>query len=211
MNPFIRSDQYHAIEKETQKLIHAYASVNDVSVLSALNEMAVEAITQLFGELTEAQSAIFRAIKQVKNKEEAEAFLLPLKEYVIAFKPVTEEKLKKLFPKSKKLKVPALNDVDLKDISYLSWIDHQTTKKYLVAELDDRLIGITGSFTPTNQKGICTICNQIKEVGLFLTKIKATTQEIKRGNYICQDSVTCNQHITSLEKLHHFLNHLTRD
>ncbi|HWO94980.1 MAG TPA: FusB/FusC family EF-G-binding protein, partial [Bacillus sp. (in: firmicutes)] len=190
MGPFIRSDQYNFIKAQTQSLINGHSTVNDMDVLNALKSMAEEKVANLFEDINEEQKQLMAPILEIEDKAHAEEFLEQLKPYVIPFKEVTEQTLKKLFPKAKKLKLPLLENIDLKEISYLSWYDKGSNKKYIVVGHENKLIGLHGTFENSNQKGICAICNAYEEVGMFLSETKGSEKGtfIKRGNYICQDS-----------------------
>ncbi|WP_042349857.1 FusB/FusC family EF-G-binding protein [Bacillus massiliigorillae] len=207
MEPFIRNDQYNFIKKQTQTLVNGHSSVNDIAVLQALKSLAIERVLNLFTDISNEQKQLLEPIVEIKDKDHAEEFLLQLKPYVIPFEEVTQQTIKKLMPKVKKLKVPSLENTDWKDISYLSWDDKGSQKRYIIARYNHKLMGLQGTFKPINKKGICTICNKLEEVGMFMTEKKGTVQGTftKRGNYICQDSQACNANITSLDKLNDFI------
>ncbi|HYK75286.1 MAG TPA: FusB/FusC family EF-G-binding protein, partial [Pseudoneobacillus sp.] len=143
----------------------------------------------------------------VEDSARREEYLSTLKPYVIPFKNVTEQTLKKLFPKAKKLKLPAFNEIDLKEITYLGWNDKGTNKKYIIVNQPKGFIGLEGSFTLSSKKGICTLCSKHSQVGLFMSETKGTVQGTytRRGNYICQDSKKCNENMISLDKLEGFI------
>ncbi|MFP3122510.1 FusB/FusC family EF-G-binding protein [Ectobacillus funiculus] len=210
MKPFIRSDQYHFIKAQTQILINGHASANDIDVLNALKSLVKEKVLHLFADVSEEQAQLLQPIVNIKNKEDAEVFLSQIKPYVIPFQEITEQTIKKLFPKVKKLKVPLLEHIDEREISYLGWNDQGSNKKYLVAPYHNRLIGLQGTFNIINQKGICALCNRHGEVGMFMSKTKGSGIDTftTRGNYICQDSYTCNHNLTTLDKLHDFIERL---
>jgi hypothetical protein len=207
MEPFIRSDQYNFIKMQTKILVSGHSTANDVDVLNALRSLSIEKVLNLFSDISDEQKQLLNPIVKVKDKEDAGQFLIQLKPYVIPFKNITEQTIKKLFPKVKKLKVPSLENIDLKETSYLGWKDKGSNKKYIVAERDNKLIGLQGTVKSANKKGICTLCNRHEEVEMFISETRATAQGtfIKRGNYICQDSQACNQHITELDKLNDFI------
>jgi hypothetical protein len=207
MEPFLRNDQFNFIKAQTQILINGHSTTNDKDVLRALKEISKEKVLNLFLYMSDEQKYMIDPIHDIKDKSDEEAFLLQLKPYVIPFKEVTEQTLKKIFPKAKKLKLPSMENIDLKDISYLSWDDKGSNKKYIITEQKNKLIGIQGTFTPLNLKGICVLCNRFEEVGMFLTEIKGSVQGtyIKRGNHICHDSQKCNQNIITLDKLNDFI------
>ncbi|MFB5282900.1 FusB/FusC family EF-G-binding protein [Peribacillus sp. Hz7] len=212
MEPFIRSDQYNFIRRQTQILINGHATANDIHVLTTLKTLAKEKVFGLFEETSEEQEQLLIPIMDVKDNEGAEAFLLQVEPYVIPFQTITEQTIKKLFPKAKKLKVPVLENVNLKETSYVSWYDKGSNRKYIIARHNHKLKGLQGTFTSLNKKGICTLCNAHEKVGMFMSEAKGKGGEqgtfIKRGNYICEDSQKCNYNLITLDKLHDFIERL---
>jgi hypothetical protein len=207
MEPFIRVDQFQFIKIQTQQLINGYASVNDKNVLNALKSLVYDKVTSLFTVITSEQKELIDGIVEVEDSVKGELYIAKLKPYVIPFKKVTEQTVKKLFPKAKKLKLPDLNDIDFQELSYLSWYDKGTTRKYLITLHSNGFIGLEGTYSPASKKGICTLCNKQRAVGLFMSETKGVVQGtyIRRGNYICQDSLKCNENMISLEKLLGFI------
>lgn len=209
MEPFLRSDQYNFIKAQTQILISGYATSNDHDVRLALRANAKDKVCQVA--INEEQEELLASVAHVKNREEAEVFLEQVRPFVIPFKEITEQTLKKLFPKEKKLKAPLFEEIDLREISYLSWIDKGSNKKYIVThDQNGKLVGLQGTFTSVNKKGICSFCNGYEEIGMFVSKTKGSLKSttIKRGNYICEDSIKCNQNLITLDKLHDFMDRL---
>ena len=210
MEPFIHNDQFNFIKAQTKILVNGHASANDSAVIKALKAMAKENALQLFPEPSQEQKELLEPIEMVKDKNDAELFLAALKPFIIPFRNVTEKTLQKLFPKVKKLKLPDLENLDFREITYLAWNDPGQERKYIVADLNGKLVGIRGSFKSHSQKGICTICNSFESIGMFLTQSKPAANGTfkNRGNYICQDSQICNQNLKSQEKVHEFVEHL---
>lgn len=202
---FIRNDQFNFIKGQANILVNGKATSNDVEVLSVLRHLSQEKVFGLFPSLSAEQKAVLQPLTAIKETADAEAFLEGLSQYVVPFRNVTDQGLKKLFPKAKKLKGPKFETVDFAKLSYLGWIE-SSTLMYLVLEKDGRLEGIHGSFNRSAKHGICSICNRHSQVGLFTAKTKGSGQDnfVKRGNYICQDNETCNSNIESLERLHRF-------
>ncbi|HLO11061.1 MAG TPA: elongation factor G-binding protein, partial [Pseudoneobacillus sp.] len=102
MEPFIRVDQFQFIKLQTQHLINGYASVNDRKVLNALKSLVHDKVTSLFSNINVEQTQLVERIIEVEDSVRAEEYLTKLKPSVIPFKEVTEQTVKKLFPKAKK-------------------------------------------------------------------------------------------------------------
>jgi len=211
MNPFIQTDQFNYIRFQVKKLVNAHSTSSDQDVIAAVKSMVTENVFALIPNLNDEQRQMLQSITMVDDKEAGEKFLLQLKPFVIPFQ-VTEQGIKKLFPKVKKLKVPSLEKLDLHEVVYLSWLDQQTNKKYLVYKRAGKLLGIEGSFQSMNQKGVCAICNRHGDVGMFSVKEKGRAQGtfVSRGNLICTDSQACNNNLISLEKLYEFVDNIQR-
>ncbi|MCM3761981.1 FusB/FusC family EF-G-binding protein [Alkalihalobacillus oceani] len=210
MEPFIHVHQYQFIRKQAQIVVNSHANVNDSRVLQAVQASVDDKVTAVFEQLNEEQSRLLKEIRTVEDREGSEAFLLTLKSYVIPFPVMTANLLKKIFPKVKKFKLPAVVEDERKELSYLGWEDTGTKRKFLLACEEGHWQGVYGMFTPVRDKGICMLCHQHTRVGLFMAETKATADGayVKRGNYICQDSLSCNQHLTDIGRLRDFIEHL---
>ncbi|WP_047980244.1 FusB/FusC family EF-G-binding protein [Ornithinibacillus contaminans] len=209
MEAFIHVDQFNFIKRQVLDIVNAHVTSNDKGVVHTFISLAVERVDALFPEMIAEQKQLLTPIPLIDDKEKAEKFFADIKPYVIPFH-VTEQGIKKLFPKVKKLKVPELEKLDLQEICYLSWIDYSMNKKFIITRSNGKLVGVHGTFDPIKQKGICAICNGHEEVGLFLTEKKGQVlgTYTKKGNYICRDSDVCNQNITAIEHLHDFVSRL---
>ncbi|GAA0372324.1 hypothetical protein [Bacillus horti] len=89
-----------------------------------------------------------------------------------------------------------------------NYIKYQT--KILInghATINDRLLGLQGSFNPQYRKEYCTICHKLEEVGMFMIETKRSIDGsfTRKGNLICQNSQTCNHNIMGLDKLETFI------
>ncbi|PAF15734.1 hypothetical protein CHH51_18385 [Terribacillus saccharophilus] len=79
----------------------------------------------------------------------------------------------------------------------------------LLMKHQGKLKGISGVFDNGSTKGICTLCNSLDEVCLFVTRVKSGRETyVNRGNYICKDSQACNKQLKDLIKMETFLNQL---
>lgn len=216
MQPFIRNHQYNLIKKQVGLLQHACATVADPKIVESVRSNMQFKLTEAFPEASEAARDLVLRGAELGTAPEFQLYLASLESCRIAFEPGTEQQLKKLFPKIKKLKLPDLDAIDWKAISYLGWSDIAANKLFIVYPLDGRLIGIEGRFTPTNKKGTCFVCNRQTEIGLFtaLTKSRpanASPDYYKAiGNYMCADSEICNGNITDPAPLEQFLSSLVK-
>ncbi|BDP81315.1 hypothetical protein EfmAA290_19910 [Enterococcus faecium] len=78
---------------------------------------------------------------------------------------------------------------------------------------DEKLKGISGTLSPTINKGICAICQKTSNVSLFLSTTKAGSDGTytKKGNYICHDSDQCNQQLTKLAPFYEFAERVKKE
>lgn len=206
---FMRNDQYNFIKRQIQYLVNGHATVNDQHVIGALESLSIEKVHDLFTDLTEGQKEILNRVAEVDDKEEAEQLLSELESYIIPFNKPSEQKLKKLFPKVKKLKLPA-EGLNYNRMSFLSFDDIGTKKRYMIAPTQKGMIGLSGTYEETNVKQICAICNRLTNVCMFMTKTKGESigTYTKKGNYICQDADNCNHAIVDLDKLYRFIENI---
>lgn len=96
------------------------------------------------------------------------------------FPAITESQLRKLFKKNKKLKLPDLEQIDFRFVTYMSWIDISSNKMFLVYEKDGQHIGIEGRFTETNKKSYCFACNRYEKLVLFSAVSKKRQHTLHR-------------------------------
>ncbi|MDT2046275.1 hypothetical protein CHN50_20490 [Priestia aryabhattai] len=207
MEAFINHHQYNLIREQVKLISDSYAKSNSHDVTSAIKALAAERVFNQFEELTPLQKDILSPISMLSDSKEGELLLNHLSSLIIPFPQMSETTIKKLFKKIKKLKVPATIKDNLNFCSYIGWNDYGANKKYLIVEHHGKLIGVAGEFNRIQDKGVCTICHRISDVGLFMNQKKASSDGTftKRGNYICQDSEWCNNHLTNRDKLTEFI------
>ncbi len=209
--PFIRNHQYNDIKKQVGLLQSTCNSVSDRKVVESVRYNAQVKLNEVFPDANGLQKQALGNITLLQTAEEFQHYLRSLEPYLAEFAQVTENQLKKLFPKIKKLKVPDLTAIDYRYVTYLGWIDIATNKLFLVYHLNGKLVGIEGKYTPTNKKGVCFVCNRHEEVALFtaVTKWKpaSATPDYYRaiGNYMCVNSEACNKNITDVAVLEKFI------
>ncbi|MFP7493157.1 FusB/FusC family EF-G-binding protein [Terribacillus saccharophilus] len=210
MQAFIRNDQYNNIKEQVQQLVNSSAVVKDIDVIYGLRSLAEDKIMKRFEELSRDEAEMLGRIRDVQDEIDAELFLAQLRPSIKPFPILTEQQLKKLFPKVKQLHLPKLEEVDWEKTSYLGWNDNGQQAKYMVAPHEKEMIAIRGTITPSSQPGICAICNKLESVGLFMADSISRGQGtyVKRGNYVCRDSAKCNRNLTDINRFYSFISHL---
>jgi len=208
MEPTITTYEYSYITQQINTLVSAYLSVNDKHMRSIVRDTTLERIKPLLpGDDPRAQEFLTR-LQPDRLTRKAAAEILPLLEpLVIPFPELSVNQLSKLFRKVKKLKQPEWPSLNLHELTYLGWNDGGSQKKYLVAPYQDRLIGIQGDLAPQVIKGVCSICQTIGNVSLFVstTKRSGLGTYTRNGNYICRDSAQCNRQLTDPQALTDFI------
>ncbi|MBF2369219.1 FusB/FusC family EF-G-binding protein [Listeria welshimeri] len=208
MKEFIEPYQYNFIKYQLANVSRAYRSANDTSTLKALKSLTEEKINELFpANVLEDHKELFSELHTITSTKETEPFLEDLKDYVIPFVSPSDVKLKKIFAKTKKLKIPTWSKLDLRDYTFYGWNDIAQQRKYIVTYEDGNLVGVQGTISNEIQKGVCTICHTHSKVSLFMAKTRSASDGIytTNGNYICHDSDVCNQQIKDRETLDEFI------
>lgn len=208
MKPIIEAYQYFAIKKQVLHLVNDYHSVNDKATIQAVQAQVVEKIDQI---VPEKQSEIEELkefmMDQTLTRAKTEAFFEAFKECVVPFKEPTTKQVEKVFKKTKKLKLPDWETLDLREHSYIGWNDPGSQKKFILYYQEGKLQGISGQLSPTIIKNVCAICQKVSGVSMFLatTKSKGDGTYTKRGNYICANSEQCNQQLHDITSFNEFV------
>lgn len=164
MKEFIEPYQYNFIKNQLANVSRAYRSANDTSTLKALKSLTEEKINELFPDsVLEEHKELFSKLHVITSTKEAEPFLEGLKAYVIPFAPPSDVKLKKLFAKTKKLKIPAWSKLDLRDYTFYGWNDIAQQRKYIVTYEDGNLVGVQGTISTEIQKGFARFAIRIQK------------------------------------------------
>lgn len=207
MEPFITNHQLNFITKQAKNIVRATHSVNDKDVLKAFEYSALEKVLALFPNIDKNKVALFSEIVDLRSEIELNQYLEKLSVYCIPFPQLTDGGIKKLFRKVKKLNYPSITKEDTKKLTYFSWNDAGADKKFIIKEVNGKLMGTYGRLVPLNKKGICHFCHQHTEIGLYTVEVKAKGNMNYKalGNYICIDGINCNQEITDVEKIDAFI------
>lgn len=216
MEKFLLNHQYNRMAREARNLLSALQTSSDRKVVEAARQgaltKAAETCEGLPPALSEAARPFVERLGTLRSTEEFEQFLHELASCVLPFGEVSESRLRSLFPKVKKLRMPPdLDTVKDHPLTYLGWTDSGTGRMFLVYPrgADGAFAGLEGRFTPSHKKGVCAFCNRSGETVLFTAESKAKLAHLPDyykavGQYICQDSGVCNGRITDTEALERF-------
>jgi hypothetical protein len=214
--PFIRNHQYNVIKKQAGILQNALRTIADPKVLESVRYGTESKIVELFPDVTDIQKQMLERISALETAEDFQKYLREFEPYLVEFPQVTAEQIQKLFPKSKKLKIPDLSAIDNRYVTYLSWTDISTNKLFMAYHLNGQFIGVEGKYTPTNKKGFCFLCNRYEELALFSAIFKKRPANSSPdyykavGNYLCMNSHECNKNITDITSLEKFIDTVIR-
>lgn len=200
--------QYMQIRKIIAELIHSYQSVNDVRTIQTIRAIAVEKLHQtVTGNYPQINALVNYTLNDHLRHSSADEILTELKSDVVPFVQPTKKQVEKVFRKTKKLKVPNFEAIDLRDCTFVGWTDRGMRRKFMLYYDDGQLAGVSGDISSTVIKGFCAICHCESNVSLFtaITKRGSEGQYTKKGNYICTDSMRCNQQLCARTDLDVFL------
>lgn len=211
MNPIIQPYQYFAIQKQVQYLINSYHSVNDRETIQTIQAVTMEKIDEIIPEkYPEIEALKTFILDKSLTRAKTDSYFDTLKECVIPFKQPSNKQIEKAFRKTKKLKIPAWETLDLREHSYIGWNDPGSQKKFILYYQEEKLQGISGQLSPTILKNVCSICQKVSNVSMFLatTKTSGDGTYTKKGNYICADSEQCNHQLHDINSLYTFINQM---
>ncbi|MEK5440903.1 MULTISPECIES: FusB/FusC family EF-G-binding protein [unclassified Fredinandcohnia] len=206
---FIKNEQLNFIKKQIALIKDSTNKNVPQNVLAAVIDLANAKILDLFPNASLEQKEML-VLAGPKTDKEYEQYIQNLSDFLLPFPEITQQQLKKMFPKHKKIKLPDLSNIDLNQLTYLSWNDLGYNKKFIVYELEGKMVGIECEFTPTSKKNLCSFCNSFGDVAYFSTVTKAKKSNNPDyyksiGNLICVDSTECNKKISNVEYLNAFL------
>ena len=206
---FIKNEQLNFIKKQITFIKDSKNKNVPKNVLATVIDLANAKIVDLFPHLSDEQSEMLD-VSKLKTESDYEQYIQHLSEYLLPFPIMTEQQLKKMFPKQKKLKLPDLSNIDHRQLTYLSWNDLRSNRKIIIYELEGKMVGIECEFSSTTKKNLCSFCNCFGEVSQISTVTK--TKKTKNpdyyrsiGNYICADGSECNKKMTNVDYLEGFL------
>ncbi|MDN4524593.1 FusB/FusC family EF-G-binding protein [Fictibacillus fluitans] len=206
---FIKNEQLNFIKKQIALIKDTAQKHVAPAVLRAAIDMANAKILGLFPNASSTQLEMLN-LSRLKTDDEFDQYIQHLSDFLLPFPNITGQQLKKMFPKNKKLKLPDLSLMDHSKLTYLSWNDLRSNKKFIVYKLEGQLVGIECKFEPAGKKSYCSFCKCAGEVAYFSTVTKAKNSKNPDyykaiGNLICADSSECNKKITNTDYLTAFL------
>lgn len=206
---FIKNEEYNFIMKQIDFIKDNIKKNVPKNVLKASIEISNAKILERFVSASTDQLKLL-SITEMKNQEELDQYIQKLLVYLIPFREITDQQLKKIFPKSKKLKLTDISQIDQNRLTYLGWNDPRSNKKFIVYELDGTMVGIESNFSTSINKSYCSFCNTMGEVSYVTTVTKQKDPKNPDyykaiGNLICVDSVNCNRKITDVRYLTTYL------
>lgn len=206
---FIENHQFNFIQEQVEMIRDSRKKSLPPSVLKAVIDLANAKIAFLFPEATPARLSMLDVSKS-QTDEAYDRFIDELRPHVRSFPQVSEQQVKKMFPKQKKLRLPNEANLNMNRTSYLSWNDLRSNRKYILCEKDHQLIGIECKASANTKRNICAFCNQLAEVSYCVTITKAKQAKNPDyykaiGTYICTDSASCNEKMTNLDPLMTFV------
>lgn len=206
---FIKNEQLNFIKRQVIFIKDSRKKSLPPTVLAAAIDLANAKIMGHFPNASMEQCELLD-LSKMKTDDEYDQYIDHLSNFVIPFPKITEQQLKKIFPKHKKLKLPEISDEDYNHLTYLSWNDKNYNKKFVIYELEGKMVGIECKYSPTSKKNVCSICNSVSKVVYFSTVTKnkkSNNSDYYRsiGNLICADSNECNHNITEADYLVTFL------
>ncbi|WP_026695141.1 FusB/FusC family EF-G-binding protein [Peribacillus kribbensis] len=212
---FIKNHEFNFIKKQVGVIKNSLKTGADKNVKNAVKDSADAKITELFAD-ADAERRALLDLSHCSKDEDYDQYINTLGEYVQPFPQVSEQQIKKMFPKNKKLKMPRLEELDLSRTTYLSWNDIGSNKKFLLFELDGRLAGVECKYTLLSRDNVCSFCCRHGQVAFIsaVTKAKKSNNPDYYkaiGNYICSDSSECNKKITNTDYLTSYIEDVLRE
>lgn len=207
MTATIEPYQFVTLKRISKQLINTYKTVSDDQTIAAIQMMTLDKMDQLFPVINDAVKHFSLQLMDKKMTfKQLEFALAEIKQIVMPFTQPSDQAIQGLFKKIKKLSLPDWEKLDLSEATYIGWQDSATQRKFLIAEIEGTLRGVSGVQSSKGIKNMCAICQQTEYVSLFLAKTKTAGDGTytKKGNYICVDSMSCNQQIEQKVALNHF-------
>lgn len=121
-----------AIERACRRVRHALNMSNDDDIVRVSKELAVEEAMAIIGE-EERVAPFVEPLLEATSEVEVAAYEALIERYTKPFPSITNEQLRQLWKKEKKLSVPKVELVDWGELVYFTWKDVAKRTQYIVA------------------------------------------------------------------------------
>lgn len=204
----IKRIEYNHVVKCLRDLNQAFANCVDEKVVQATQGYLQEKIYNHIDDLTPEREELLD-IMNLTNQLEIDVYLENLKPYIESLPKITNNQIKKIFKKDKKLRIPKFTEEDYKG-AYLSWVDDSTRKLYVLFYMENKYVGMACRIpNPSNRNiHVCSVCHKIGEnndVAFVSPVCKSRDQD--KGAYrsigfeMCLHGDKCNERIMHTERL----------
>ncbi|ADU94730.1 MULTISPECIES: FusB/FusC family EF-G-binding protein [Geobacillus] len=211
LEKFILNHQYNFIKKQVEMLKQNINQNIDNDVLANIREMSLNKVVSQFSNLNEEQYRLLSEINKIKTELEFDEYIKRIYDYTKHFPYLSEVKLRKLFKNVKKLNIPRNIFNEDKPLTYVSWNDLGSFRKFFIYQFNNKIVGFQSRITLCNKKGYCAFCNSFEELVLISSNSKHNNQTSYYkafGHYVCLDSERCNKNITDTKQLDEFVRKL---
>ncbi len=193
-----------AIERACRRIVHALKMSQDREVIDVSKQLAVEEALQRI-EKTDEVAQFLEPLLEAKTEVEVSAYEALIERYTKPFPSLTNEQLRNMWKKEKKLKVPNVELVDWGELVYFTWKDMTTRTQYIVAHDGTRYVTVKGTIGMAVKDGICAICNEPTETRSFTVTHRVKGQQRSQTNAICANPTDCNARLADEQRLHRFI------
>ena len=205
MNKYITRTEYNQLKKELTNFQKKLKFSSDEKMIENSKSFLTTNISELLGSRYDDHVDLL-SIDQITEPGHVDHYLNALQPFVKDMIEISDTKLKKIFKKEKKLKLPNASQRSADNV-YLGWVNHSIRKLYIAYEHDNQVLGMACHINPSesNHTNCCTLCNHFgkaNEVAFVSSICKGSSQEYRSiGFSVCLDSRECNKRITSMETL----------
>lgn len=211
MEPFLLNHQYNLVAQQAAAALHAKQTSSDPKVVEAVMTSALSKATAAVPDAAGERLRLLERVVEPRTPEALQQYLAELREATFPATPLTENELRSLFPKIKKLRLPDLSGYGERSSTYLGWTEPGANRLFLVyaPPSSGSRIGVEGRFEAVGKKGVCAFCNHHGETVLFSAVSKKKIARLPDyykavGQYICADGAVCNARITDTAALDRF-------
>lgn len=193
-----------AIERACRRVRHALNMSNDDDIVRVSKELAVEEAMAIIGE-EERVAPFVEPLLEATSEVEVAAYEALIERYTKPFPSITNEQLRQLWKKEKKLSVPKVELVDWGELVYFTWKDVAKRTQYIVAHDGEAYRTVKGTIGLELKDGICAICREPTLTRPFTVTHRIRGQRRSQTNAICANPTDCNARLADERHLHRFI------